>query len=111
MREFIRKRHAKASARSLVWNFLVFFPIIRRCLVPRLLNGNYHFDYAQAFQPAGRDEWVAIRPYADRFVIKLLVLYIENELKPKLDAFPYYYRRGRGRVKALKDFRRCARRD
>ena len=39
VREFIRKHHAKASARSLVWNFLVFFPMIRRCgVVPNIVE-------------------------------------------------------------------------
>ncbi len=50
------------------------------------------------------EEWVAVRPYLDRFVVSLVRIYLTSVLRPILAKNNYYARAGRGRKVALKDF-------
>jgi RNA-directed DNA polymerase len=99
---FKRGRHK--SHRSGLWHFLFHFLLERGVVVQSLLKGYWTFSWCDGVRLEGRKEWVAVRPYIDRFVVALVRVYLTAALRPHLEKNPYYSRAGRGRKAALRDF-------
>ena len=98
------KRGKHKSYRSGLWHFMFHFALERQAVVRALIKGTWGFSWCDGVRLQGRKEWVAVRPYLDRFVVSLVRIYLTSVLRPILAKNNYYARAGRGRKVALKDF-------
>jgi hypothetical protein len=98
---FKRGRHK--SHRSRLWHFLFHFVLERGVVVKSLTRGSWSFSWCDGVRLQGRKEWVAVRPYIDRFVVALVRIYLTAVLRPHLAKNRYYARAGHGRKVALRE--------